>query len=171
MHNMIIAHAYKSDNNKLLKDSQHDLYEKHVFKIFEAAKLKLIQADSILNANFLITKKARDIDSFDHRILQNAHDIIAAAYRYRYDDGGQLNLFRRDITIQDYYKIEWARWFYKELDSLLDYSRFVRAVVECVVYSNTNLGYDAEHSVCDVLISHYGMEDWGFPDGYVKTYK
>jgi len=171
MNNMIIANAYKSDNNNLLKDAQHDLYGRHVSKIFEAAKFKLIQADSILNANFLITKKARDIDSFDHRILQNAHDIIAAAYRYRYDDGGQLNLFRRDITIQDYYKIEWARWFDKELDSLLGYSLFVRAVVECVIYPNSNLGHAAEHSICYILISHYNIEDWGYPDSYVKIYK
>lgn len=168
---MIIAHAYKSDNNKLLKDAQHDLYGRHVFKIFEAAKLKLIQADSILNANFLITKKARDIDSFNHRILQNGHDIIAAAYRYRYDDGGQLKLFRRDINIQDYYKIEWARWFDEELNSLLGSSLFVRAIVEYVVFSNSNLGYAAEHSVCYFLISHYNMEVWGYPDGYVKIYK
>ncbi len=167
---MIICEVYPSDNNKLLKRAQDELYLKSVGEIFSAARTKFVQADAILNANLQITETAKGINGFDHKALQDAHDIIAATYRYRFDDGLQRDLFEPDYNLCEHYKVKWSQWFFQELEVLTHYPKFVRSVVECVVFENTQLGYMAENSVCDVLITHYGLVDWAYADGYVKTY-
>lgn len=167
---MIIGKAYKFDNNELLKDAQHELYRNHVFMLFAVAKSKIIQADAILDANLLITEKVKEINRFDHRVLQDAHDIIAAAYRYHNDDGGQMNLLHLDEALLDRYKTEWAKWFSQELVTLLSYPRFIRSVVESVVFSNSELGYAGQHAIGNFLITLYNLEDWADPNDYIQVY-
>ncbi len=167
---MIICKVYPSDDNKTLKRIQNDHYSSYVSELFSAAKRKFIQADAILNANLKITASAKIIDNFDHRVLQDAHDIIAATYRYRFDDGLQGDLFESEDELRKRYLVGWEEWFFAELETLVNYPDFVRSVVECVVFANTQLGYTAENTVCNVLIYRYGLEDWSYADSYVATY-
>lgn len=165
---MIVFDVFKGDSNDLLKEVQHELYWKNVVAIYNAARSMLILADDILDTRLPIVEKARVIDRFDHRVLQDAHDIMAASYRHCCDDGKQQELFHPDM--RERYRSKWCSWFKHELEVLVKYPRFVRSVIDCVVYSNSPIGYTAEHSVCEILISHYFMESWGFPDGYIRTY-
>jgi len=167
---MIICKVYPSDDNKTLKRIQNDHYSSYVSELFSAAKKKFIQADAILNANLKITASAKIIEHFDHRVLQDAHDIIAATYRYRFDDGSQRDLFESDDELRNRYLEGWAEWFFAELETLVNHPDFVRSVVECVVFANSQPGRIAENMLCSVLITHYGLEDWSNADGYVATY-
>lgn len=153
----------------MLKDVQHDMYMRNVGAMFQTARRALAHADAVLGAGLLITEKAKSVESFDHRVLQDPHDIIAAAYRHEYDDGGQLQLWPKSEQ-RSRYITGWSNWFQDQLVVLVEYPQFVRAVVEAVLFSNSTMGYIAEHNACDVLITHYSMEDWAFSDGYVKTY-
>ena len=127
-----------------LKRLQHDQYSSYVSELFLATKKKFIQADAILNANLKITASPKLIEHFDHRVLQDAHDIIAATYRYRFDDGLQGDLFQSDEDPRKRYLAGWAEWFFAELETLVNYPDFVRSVVECVVFANTQIGRIAE---------------------------
>ncbi len=167
---MIICRTYSSDDNELLKYAQHDSYMQNVGALFHGARTALVYAEAVLGTDLLIVEKAKAIDQLDHRVLQDPHDIIAAAYRHLHDDGGQYRLLHRNHDLRSRYNADWNEWFSAEIQALVKHVRFVRSVVESFVFTNSPLGPVAEHSVCDVLMTRYGMEDWGFADGYVKTY-
>ncbi|MDD2725633.1 MAG: hypothetical protein PHH59_16660 [Methylovulum sp.] len=65
-------------------------------------------------------------ERFDHRVLQDVHDIIAATYRYRFDDGLQGDLFESDDDLRKRYLVGWAQWFFADLETLVNYPDFVR---------------------------------------------
>ena len=167
---MILSNVYENDCNRLLKDVQHDEYPRSIGTIFKSARDGLIRADAILGSNLLITEKAREVQSFDHRVLQDAHDIIAAAFRYRHDDGGQLRLGEDPEHQRLRYLRAWINWLNEQLGELVHYPQFVRSTVECIVFSNTAMGYMAEDRLCDVLLTHFSAGDWMFQNGYLRTY-
>ena len=167
---MMVFNVYQDDNNQVLKLVQHAHYGGKVTHMFRQAKLRFILADMILQANLPIIKEIRAIEQLDHRVLQDAHDIIAATYRYRHDDGGQLNLFRQDQKLEDYYASKWTQWYEDKITELLESSEFVRFVVLAVLHTNTKNGYEYEHRLCDFLICHFSMGDWSGEVSYLKTY-
>ena len=168
---MIVCCEYENDDNELIKDVQHDEYMRSVGRIFQAARSALSKADAILGTNLLVVEKARSIDRFDHRVLQSSHDIMAAAFRYFHDDGGQLGLFEKAGTQRSSYRQKWTAWLSDQLVELVEYPQFVRSVVECVLFSNTEMGYMAERRVGNVLLSHYSAGDWASEDGFLKIYQ
>lgn len=155
----------------MLKQAQHDEYDYNIGRIFSSARAELAHADAILELNLLITDTALAISRFDHRVLQDAHDIMAAAFRYRNDDGGQLRLFEDADTQIARYVHEWNAWLASQLRDLVRHPSFVRSVVECVIFSNKTMGYMAENRLCELVLSYYGADDWMHQNSYLKTYK
>lgn len=168
---MIIASAYPSDDNELLKNVQHGLYSRHVSELFNATRKALVWADDALCTDLLVAAKARAVEGFDHRVLQDAHDIMAAAFRHKCDDGAQHCLVERERDLGERYRLAWPMWFAAELEALVKSPRFVRSVVQAVLLANGELGYTAERDLCGLLITHFAMDEWGFVDGYVKVYR
>jgi hypothetical protein len=168
---MIINEAFEGDLNKLLKNIQHDEYGRSVGRIFEAARSELIHAAAVLDAKLPLVDNARAVKNFDHRVLQDAHDIIAAAYRYRHDDSGQLELLEIYDLQPNRYLRHWTSWLGEQLKDLVRYPQFVRPTVESVLFANTDGGYMAENRLCDTLLTHYSAGDWMKRDGYLKVYK
>jgi len=168
---LIVSTSYPSDDNDQLKDVQHELYWQLVPRLFAVARAELLRADEILDAKVLIAEKARAIERLDHRVLQDAHDIMAAAFRYGHDDGGQLRLLETEADRAERYRAAWLEWFETELEALAKMPRFVRSTVQAVVLANTELGYAAERDVGELLVSRYGFQQWGSADGYAKRYR
>lgn len=167
---MIISSEFENDNNKLLKDIQHDMYGHTLWKIFVACRRAMIKAEAILDVRHVDTDKAREISSFDHRGLQAAHDIIASVYRYKSDDGGQLRLAESIEDQKNRYIRGWANWLDQELDDLTGIPKFAHSVIEVVVHDKTDKGYQAEEVLADILLRYYSAESWMRPDGYLKGY-
>jgi hypothetical protein len=167
---MILTSVFRHDDNRWLKYVQHDRYQHNVWRIFDQARRVFVRADAILRAGLRIAEEARAMTSIDHRPLQDAHDMLAATYRYRHDDGGQLELFETPQKQDLRYSLGWERWLGSELERLLEFPVFVRSVVECSVCANTEFGYAAEQALGAFLVTYYGLEDWAFRDGYPATY-
>ena len=90
---MIVGNSFKGDDNDTLKSVQHDLYWGLLPSLLEHALQKYREASEILGVRAELAGKITAISSFDHRVLQAAHDIIAAYYRFKYPDKeGQLIL-------------------------------------------------------------------------------
>jgi hypothetical protein len=168
---LIISRAYPSDDNDLLQNVQHALYSRHVFELFDAARQAMVWAADVLNADLLVAEKARTVERFDHRVLQDAHDIMAASFRHKCDVGERYRLPEGERDLREHYRLTWHTWFTAELETLAKSPNFVRSVVQTVLLTNTELGYAAERDVCALLIARFGMDDWGFADGYVKAYR
>ena len=168
---MIVCRVFENDGNEALKDVQHGEYMRSVGSIFRAARAVLAQADAIIGSDLLIVERSRQVRTFDHRVLQDAHDILAAAFRHEADDGGQLILGEDAQAQLLRYRNQWLQWLDGKLQDLVRYPQFVRSVVECVIFQNTEMGYMAENRVGDILLTHFSAGDWAFPDGYLKTYQ
>ena len=167
---MIVHSAFKFDGNDLLKSVQHELYMAQAPKLFQGARARLIEADAILCAELLVTERARAIAAFDHRVLHDAHDIIAAVYRYRFDDGGQLDLLQPG-NLRARYESGWTAWFEQEVQALCTVPTFVRSCIQCVVFANSEFAYMSERALCEMLTNHYCFENWVHPEGYLQSYK
>lgn len=164
---MIVGSMYPGDENNTLMNVQHDLYHRHVFAIFDAARQALSFADRLLGTGLLMAEKARAIDYVDHGSLRVAHDIIAATYRYYHDDGGQLLLWDNQGQYNRY-SLGWANWFREELHTLAINPCFVLPTVEAVMFENSPMGRFAEGALNDMLITHYHMDKWAPSDPNVK---
>lgn len=150
---------------------QADVYLRCIWAIFEAARSELIRASVVLGSNLPIIDDARKVNSFDHRTLQDAHDILAATFRYLHDDGGQFRILEDVESQQERYLSAWIDWLYKQFEEIVTYRKFAMSIVECVVYANTELGYLAENRSCGILLNRFDAIDWMYPSGYLKVYQ
>jgi hypothetical protein len=168
---MIVGYVFENDSNDNLKEIQHYRYPQSVTRIFLSCRRAMSKAEAVLGICHVDVEKAREIVNFDHRVLQDTHDIIAAAYRYKFDDGGQLKLGESIGEQSNRYLSGWVNWLEQELDELTGYRGFAHSVIESVIHENTETGYQAEYAAVDILLSHYSAEDWMRPDrGYLKAY-
>lgn len=166
---MIVGSSFKGDNNDTLKRVQHSLYWALLPLLLKYAKQNYMEAANILGVRTKLTDKITDISSFDHRVLQEAHDIIAAYYRYKYpdkegqlvfpcvcsDSDGKVSL---EKALSELYEKEWCEFWYKETKELTRDGAIIRAILMSVVYQNTEKGYDAEELLNSLLKERYDIE-------------
>lgn len=157
---MIVGDSFQNDNNELLKNVQEESYGTNLSLIFSVAKKQYINANLILQVNHSNIPLLTKINSFDHRVLQAAHDTIAAAFRYKNQNIKQLNLFDNINDESSEYNKLWSEWIYNELSNLKDNATFVRNVIEALIHSNKEQGYAAEDRLHEFLADYYSVEDW-----------
>ena len=168
---MIIGHVYRGDDNDILKWLQHEEYRGKTCEMFHAARIRLHRADLLLEGNLAITKQANRIRSIDHRILQDAHDILAALYRVEWDDGCQLRINETPEQQDERYVKHWNQWFEDKVNEVCDNNyRFIRAVIQSVVFDRTKIGYMAESDVCRQLLMYFCTHDECPSLSYNSTY-
>ena len=128
-------------------------------------------------------------DKFDHRTLQDAHDILAAVWRFRYSF--KLRQFNFPVGLinstDPNYKIRWSRWsgwrewrrewerergmehqltahwlnwIRSEIESWRDYPTLVRLVMKILANQNQPVGYQAEAELAWELLTSYDDVPW-----------
>ncbi|AUC88561.1 hypothetical protein CW735_10500 [Alteromonas sp. MB-3u-76] len=156
---MIVGDEFQNDNNGALKNIQEKLYGQSVSVIFQVAREQYITADSILEAKHPYIPLLIKMEFFDHRVLQSAHDTIAAAFRYKNQNIKQLDLFENVKEESNEYIKFWNDWLYDELCVLKGNAIFVRNVVEAVIHSSNERGYAAEERLHEFLVDYYSTEE------------
>ncbi len=89
---MIVGSCFDGDNNKTLMQMQHEIYGEMIAYMFGSARRRYQEAAMLLDVKTDLSESLIDQYSVDHRTLQRTHDLIAAYYRFKHDDGGQLQL-------------------------------------------------------------------------------
>ena len=153
---MIVGYCFPGDDNDVLKWVQHDLYGSVVGQMFSACKERYIAAIRLTGVSTGLTERIRDRSTIDHRALQNAHDVIAAHFRYTFDPAGQMPLPYDGLSYKEYLGQCWSEYFPDEVRRLNEYEEFVLAVLTAVAYENTAPGYQAEDTLVAWLKAHYG---------------
>jgi len=85
---MIVYSYFFNDNDEKLKDLQHSMYSYTISTMFE--KIKNVYLDNrYANLYFSDEEKEsiKNIEGFDHQLVQDAHDKIAAVFRYKAKEG------------------------------------------------------------------------------------
>lgn len=108
---MFIPTVFESDENKELKNAQHQLYWFLLPQIFESCKNTFLLCDAVCQK---LSKQQRQQliaqKLFDHRTLQQSHDDIAAVFRYEKRNRA-ITLFETDrSTIDMYFSNRYNGW-------------------------------------------------------------
>lgn len=165
---MIVGYEFPGDTNKTLKLVQHGCYWGKVGQLFTAARDRYVAACRFIGFETVVCKRIIKIDGFDHRVLQTAHDKIAAYYRFAHDDGGQMPLFPLEepvpMLVYDSEKAsyeeellwKWSQFYNQEVKQLAGEDNIAHAILNAVLYQNTPKGYEAEDLLAERLEYRYG---------------
>lgn len=157
---MILGVNFKGDENEDLKRTQYASYSANVYLIINSAKYAFILADEITQANSHIAIRLRGIDHIDHRDLQFAHDILAAVFRYKFQDGKQLQLGETPLEQMHRYSLSWRSWLIDELAELKTNAEFVRLVAEIIAEPNELKKASHKGRLKDLLFDYYDALGW-----------
>ncbi len=153
---------FPGDESKELFDMQHGMYGQVCVALLDAACKRYMAAEETLQLKTADGEAVRALTQFDHRVLQGAHDLIAAAYRFKYLN---LPLFPEPLNPQNI-ELDWMRFATKEIEKLVADPLFCRAVIISVIHANTSQGRAAEYTMEDTLRNRYyemtqgGSERW-----------
>ena len=164
---MWVGYEFPGDDNITLKMVQHGCYWDKIGLLFIAARKRYVSACRFIGFETVVCKRIIKIDGFDHRVLQHAHDKIAAYYRFAHDDGGQMALFSPEQPIQTYfpdsdearYKAKlltgWSQFYDEEVKDLAEDNVIAHAILNAVLYQNSPKGYEAEDFLLEELGYRY----------------
>lgn len=151
---MIVGKCFPEDEDHEVQWMQHDVYWESVALILETARVAYLRAQRTIGVSSPEIFLLKTLRGFDHRTLQNAHDLIAVYWRFR----SNLKYPRLPVVAPtiEMLKEDWRQWLRAELRSLCEfYPEFVQAVVRAAAYGNLDLGYEAEKSLDEMLRRHY----------------
>jgi hypothetical protein len=113
---MLVFSYFDGDDNENLKDMQYEMYSYAISTIFEEVQqMYLYNSFSILYLSEEEIRKADEITRYDHRMIQTAHDVIAAVFRFRAQEG----IFEKGLFEEDNDQIkESYRWIYRDTNFL-----------------------------------------------------
>ena len=75
---MWVGHEFAGDDNQTLKDVQFRLYSETLLRLFSGPRDRYLAASRLIQVDTELAVRVRAMDGFDHRTLQDAHDLIAA---------------------------------------------------------------------------------------------
>lgn len=146
---MIVGSRFEGDDDAAAMALQHDVYREAIGIVgFRCQAFYLAAAQLILPTAELVAA-LRPLDGFDHRVLQRAHDHLAAFWRWRAGATHPvLPGLRDDATTQH----AWLNWLRAEVDDWRDHQpEIVRTVCVVLAHANTEPGYAAEDRLCDTI--------------------
>ena len=155
---MIVGSYFDGDDDTGLAWKQHDVYGQALQIMVSTCNRYAAFAKGVLDD---ISKTLlRDINHHewgniyrcDHRTLQDAHDLLAAAWRFRHDFR-QGALPFGDIEPPKAVELLWLDWLHNEVSNWIDRPYLVRSVQAILVKQNKFTGYLAE-SKLSVDIMH-----------------
>jgi hypothetical protein len=170
---MIVRKRFPSDENNTLMLIQHDTYhglegvvllcEEAIHRYSKAVSLlsvttELWQAINEHDSKFLLYKQKLKqepiIAGFDHRVLQSAHDTIAAWFRFCNPELW-LPLFPHDKIVKDVNLAAWRKFWSSEVKRLIDKEEITVSILAAVAYQNREKGFAAERELNGLLRLEY----------------
>lgn len=153
---MIVAPLFPDDVNRELMAAQHDVYRGIGVTLYDSARDLYLRSARIVGLQTELTQKvAAYYAGIDHRVLQDAYDIIAARFRHIRPDLLQPELALDSSGHKARLEREWRAFYRAEVERLVEEPCVCQAVVTAVAYTNSEPGYRAEEELCSFLRFRY----------------
>lgn len=152
---MWVGTEFPADTNATLKAVQFRLYGEMLLRLYSRPRDRYLDACRLVQIDTDLSTRLRSMDGFDHRTLQEIHDLVAAWFRFSQDDGGQLRLCETEEAYQDRLAAEWRTFFEEEVGRLSSDDEFARDVLVAAAFGNTDRGYAAEAQLREILKERY----------------
>jgi hypothetical protein len=150
---MMVYGRFPGDDNMTAMLVQNKVYSEVIAKIVGEALRRYVGACVIVDVVVADRRAAETILSggFDHRTVQDAHDLIAAWYRYRRNDPSLFPEAQQEYEIQR----EWLDFARNEVLELVEDPLFVRSVANAVIHATAERGIRAESDLRSLLEKRY----------------
>ena len=155
---MIIGSRFSGDSNMELMCLQQGVYGDLVSLLFRRARRRYESACILVGVNDELRVMSNSVARFAHKSVENAHDLIAARFRYLQHGALQNQPSRTAASGEDALRRGWIEFYENEVRDLCDASDdFTRSTLEAVIYSGQERGALAETKIADILNSRYGF--------------
>jgi hypothetical protein len=114
-----------------------------------------------------LLERAEETNTFDHRILQDAHGHMAAYYRWISRTTHEPIYSKNKQLYRNYLIDAWKTYVTYELQDLGKDLGFLESVVRACAYGNTKAGGEAEQKLKEILDNRYGLDCIEFGSGFV----
>ena len=152
---MFVGSEFPGDNNEALQDAQFRLYSEMLVRLYSRPRDQYLAACRLVQIDTDLAIRLRSMNGFDHRTLQDIHDLIAGWFRFSNDDGGQLRLGETDQSYVERLERNWRTFFEDEVTNLISDDEFARNVLVATAFGNTDRGYAAEAQLRERLKGRY----------------
>ena len=150
---MIIAELFDGDSIAIARE-QHNCYNKALIIIRGECRRMAILSCEILEIS--VPKSIQYTGPIDHRSLQWAHDLLAAAWRYR-SNAMQLTLAYSEANSIE---TEWLTWLENEIRSWQNWPHLISYTNKIIAYQNTDEGYRFENKLFLELFYRFHDVPW-----------
>ena len=156
---MWVGSCFRGDSDKVVMWMQHDVYHEALHIISGTSQEYTNFAHRILDDRW---DEWEFIDRFDHRTLQDAHDTIAAAWRFRCLPSVRQMGFPIDGDHEGdpNFVGHWLNWLQEEVRSWKNSPYLIRLVMRILRNQNKSEGYRAEADLKMALIARYEDVPW-----------
>lgn len=154
---MWITPQFDDDVDMEVASKQHDVYSDALWIIVSQCNLYTEFARRLLNDTH--HSEWVTVDSFDHRTLQHAHDLLAAVWRFR-NNLRQPGLPFVSKDSLDKVQTLWLDWLRREVTAWIDYPDRVGLVQVILANQNRPLGYRAESQLSLDIMDAYPDVPW-----------
>lgn len=154
---MIVASFFEDDEDQEVAWKQHEVYGDALGIIVGTCNRHALFARAVLHDS-----KHDDwgtVVRFDHRTIQNAHDLLAAAWRFE-NDLRQPKLPFEPENPLDHVQALWLEWLRKETEKWITAPWIVRSVQVILTNQNQPLGYKAEGQLCLDILDRFPDVPW-----------
>ena len=136
---------------------QHDVYYAALEIIVSTCNRHIVCARSLLGASG--HPNWGKVESYDHRTLQFAHDLLAAVWRSQ-NDSRQQSLLPGDNQSLDDVQPLWLSWLREEIVGWSALPHLVRSVQLILTNQNEQPGYEAETRLCLDIVDRFPDVPW-----------
>ena len=162
---VILISRFDGDDDVSLKNAQYEVYgsalHMMIDKCSEFARFARILLDDTEHADWDRVPRS----GYDHRKFQTAHDLLAAAWRYK-TDARQLRLpFPPLLPCIRLYREApiaalWLEWLHDELSAWTDHPDLVRSVLVTLHNQDDGVGDAAKFRLCRDIIHRFSSVPW-----------
>lgn len=150
------------DTNKMLFIVQGSVFQREAFNVFNKFCRMYIDA-----ANLIGIKPELYIDLMDHKLFnpnpfwfEYVYNHMAAYYRYRWDDHGQIPLpFPGFPSYRDILEEKWINFFTDNIEFLLRYNQMISDILKMFLYHDSNEAKSALERIIVIVQAEFPLKN------------
>lgn len=150
---MWVGREFSEDDNETLKIIQHDVYS--TSPIASKCIDVFVRSCETISQFDILYDKMRELKSFDHRTLQEAHDHIAAYFRFSCKEL-HLPLIKDEEKYTHMLRQKWQGFYDRETSEIANVPCINQSVILILAHQNKDIGMYAETVLSYHLNGRYG---------------
>ena len=154
---MIVAAEYRGDSHEHVMLMQHRVYEQVIAGWVGRLMHVFAKAEALTGSGSILAMQIQHCHRFDHRTVQGAHDLVAAAFRWRYTPTTPLFA---GVGLNEDFEARWRGFARQEFEAFLLQPRTAALWATAVARGNTPAGLAAEREIDEQLRDWYHDVPW-----------